>query len=144
MMEKIHLFIILILLDKIFRIILYGQKVKFGWTIGIFLALIRQKGTALRGLRKPAVKPSRNRFEDDRDDDPPARQAGDEVQASIGFPRHFATRPPGRRAVRPQASAFVSVELSGPALLAVLQGALGVTSNTPIACFRSKTAPSGA
>ncbi|MBY5607368.1 hypothetical protein [Rhizobium leguminosarum] len=91
-MEKIHLFIILILLDKIFWSVLSGRKVKFGWTIGIFLALIRQQGTALRSPRKPAVKPSGNRFEDDRDDNPPARQAGGEGQASIGFSHHFATR----------------------------------------------------
>ncbi|MGO7751949.1 hypothetical protein [Rhizobium ruizarguesonis] len=88
-MEKIHLFIMLILLDKIFKSILSGQKVKFVWTIGIFLALIRQKGTALRGLRKSAVKPSRNRFEDDQEDDLPARQAGGEVRASIGIPSSF-------------------------------------------------------
>ncbi|CAN7488196.1 hypothetical protein [Rhizobium leguminosarum] len=103
MMEKIHLFIILFLLNKIFKSILSGQKVKFVWTIGIFLALIQQKGTALRGPRKSAVKPSRNRFEEDQKNDLPARQAGGEVQASIGFPHHFAA--PGVAAGKARSSA---------------------------------------
>jgi hypothetical protein len=45
---------LLILNDKNFNRNYLAPKVKIGWTIGIFLALIPEKGTARRGRGKPA------------------------------------------------------------------------------------------